>query len=157
MRIDSMIEFSNNIKINRQVDEVFNFITAFENLPKWNYYVQNVFKTSEGPADTGKVYYQMRKSDEQVFKINEIVKNKKVTVETLPNSTPYFYRKMVFESNNGSTAIEDHWRLDSKVPKVIEKMFAKKIRISIFKNLNNLKVLLEQGKVKLQNGKISTL
>ena len=152
-----MIEFSNNIKINCQIDDVFEFITAFENLPKWNYYVQNVFKTSEGPADTGKVYYQMRKKDEQVFKINEIIKNKKVTVETLRDSTPYFYREMIFDSYNGTTIIEDHWQLNSKAPRVIEKLFTKKIKTSINKNLNNLKILLEHGKVKLQNGKISTL
>jgi uncharacterized membrane protein len=152
-----MIEFSNNIRINRQIDDVFDFITAFENLPKWNYYVRNVFKTSEGPADTGKVYYQMRKKDEKVFKINEIVKNKKVTVETLPDSNPYFYREMIFDSYNGTTIIEDHWRLNSKAPQVMEILFTNKIKSSIFKNLNNLKVLMEQGKVKLQNGKITTM
>ncbi|MGW8318638.1 MAG: SRPBCC family protein [Candidatus Promineifilaceae bacterium] len=45
-----MIEFENTIVIQRPVEEVFAFVSDFENVPKWNYYVQQVARTSSGPA-----------------------------------------------------------------------------------------------------------
>ncbi len=32
-----MFEFENNIRIDRHMDEVFAFLSNFENIPKWSY------------------------------------------------------------------------------------------------------------------------
>ena len=32
-----MLEFENTVYIDRPVDEVFAFLSDFENIPKWNY------------------------------------------------------------------------------------------------------------------------
>lgn len=48
-----MLEFENAIHIERPVEEVFEFLADFENLPKWNYVVQGQKQTPEpegGPA-----------------------------------------------------------------------------------------------------------
>ena len=37
-----MLEFENTIRIDRPVGEVFAFLSDFENIPKWNYYVLEV-------------------------------------------------------------------------------------------------------------------
>ena len=37
-----MLEFENTVYIDRPVDEVFAFLSDFENIPKWNYYVLEV-------------------------------------------------------------------------------------------------------------------
>jgi uncharacterized membrane protein len=37
-----VLEFENTILIDRPTDEVFAFLSDFENIPKWNYYVLEV-------------------------------------------------------------------------------------------------------------------
>jgi hypothetical protein len=39
-----MMEFENTIVIKKPIKEVFAFISNFENIPKWNYYVLEVKK-----------------------------------------------------------------------------------------------------------------
>jgi uncharacterized membrane protein len=34
-----VLEFENTIPIDRPIDEVFAFLSDFENIPKWNYYL----------------------------------------------------------------------------------------------------------------------
>ena len=46
-----MIEFETMIRINRPIAEVFAFLSDFENIPKWNYYVLEVRKLSRGPRN----------------------------------------------------------------------------------------------------------
>ena len=42
--------------INRPVEEVFAFVSNYENLPKWNSLSSEVKKTSEGPIGVGTTY-----------------------------------------------------------------------------------------------------
>jgi hypothetical protein len=60
-----MLEFENTIRIDRPVDEVFAFLSDFENIPKWNYYVLEVRQLSDNPVGVGTTYHQVRKTDEQ--------------------------------------------------------------------------------------------
>jgi len=43
-----MIEFKHSISIKRSINEVFAFLSDFENISKWNYYVLEVRRVSEG-------------------------------------------------------------------------------------------------------------
>ena len=45
-----METFSNSVAIDRPVDEVFAFISDFENVPKWNYAIAETRKSSPGPS-----------------------------------------------------------------------------------------------------------
>lgn len=45
-----MIRFSNTLVISRPVREVFEFISNFENMPKWNYFAVSVRKITDGPT-----------------------------------------------------------------------------------------------------------
>jgi len=67
-----MLEFENTVYIDRPVDEVFSFLSDFENIPKWNYYVLEVRQRSESPIGIGTTYHQVRKTDEQVFSDHRI-------------------------------------------------------------------------------------
>jgi uncharacterized membrane protein len=82
-----VLEFENTILIDRPVEEVFTFLSDFENIPKWNYYVLEVRQLSESPIGVGTTYHQVRKSDEQDFRIIELEPNYSVAVKTLPH--PY--------------------------------------------------------------------
>jgi uncharacterized membrane protein len=80
-----LLEFENTIRIDRPLDEVFAFLSDFENIPKWNFYVLEVRQLSESPMDVGTAYHQVRKSDEQDFRIIEFELNHSVAVKTLPH------------------------------------------------------------------------
>ena len=70
-----MLEFENTIAIYRPIDEVFAFLSDFENIPKWNYYVLEVRQHSESPIGIGTTYHQVRKTDQQDFRIIEFEPN----------------------------------------------------------------------------------
>ena len=57
-----MIEFTNQVVIERPVKDVFDFVSQLENAPKWNYFVQQVRQTSPGPVGFGTSFHQIRKT-----------------------------------------------------------------------------------------------
>ena len=52
-----MLEFENTIYIDRPIDEVFAYLSDFENIPKWNYFVLEVRQRSENPIGIGTTYH----------------------------------------------------------------------------------------------------
>jgi carbon monoxide dehydrogenase subunit G len=148
-----MLEFENTIRIQRPVGEVFTFLSDFENLPKWNYYVLKVSKRSTGPIGIGTTYHQVRKTDEQDFRILELEQNHGVAIKTLPQSSPALEMRFTLYDEGGATLIRDKWRLDTGQPVLLEKLAAGKIKSAVAENLAKLKQLLEEGRVVLQDGR----
>jgi uncharacterized membrane protein len=89
-----VLEFENTIRVDRPIAEVFTFLADLENIPKWNYYVLDVRKLSDGPIGIGTSYHQVRKTDEQDFRIIEFDWNQKVAVKTMPQSSPGFEMRL---------------------------------------------------------------
>lgn len=152
-----MLEFINTIRIDRPITEVFAFLSNFENIPKWNYYVLKVTKRSDGPSGIGTIYHQVRQTDEQNFRIIEFDQNHKIVIKTLPYSIPSFERKFSFFEEGNSTRIRDEWKLDSGWPTPLEWVGAGRVKSAVVENLAKLKELLEDGQVILQNGRLAVL
>jgi uncharacterized protein YndB with AHSA1/START domain len=148
-----MIEFENTIDIAQPVEVVFEFLADLENLPKWNYYVTQVRKTSRGPAGNGATYHQVRKTDSQELTVHELEPNQLLTVETIPPSQPQLKRRMVFEAIKGQTRIIDRWELDTGHPQFVQVLGKSRVQSSVKENLAKLKELLETGRVTLQDGR----
>jgi len=151
-----MLEFENEITINRSIDEVFDFVADPTSIPKWNYYVRSVVSTSEIPLAQGATYHQVRKDDEQDLRIVSVESNKSL-VMTIPPSKPELRREMIFTGIGESTRIKDRWRLDMGVPKLLEPLAANRAKSGVRDNLGKLKLLLEEGTVTLQDGRAFTL
>jgi uncharacterized membrane protein len=149
-----MIEFENQILINRPVDEVFDFLSDFTNVPKWNYYVLSVEKTSDGDVGPGTRYHQIRKTDEQTFTVIEHEPGKRVTVKTLPGSKPAFEMRFTFLPEGEGTRLIDTWFLETGRPELIERLTAGRVKLAVMENLQKLKQLLETGVVRLQDGRL---
>lgn len=152
-----MIEFKNQVVVERPVDQVFGFVSDLRNVPKWNYYVLDVRKTSDGSLGEGTTFHQVRKTDEQDFRIVTYQPNRQVTIETIPPSTPEFEMRFTFEPEGNRTRITDEWKLDTGRPALLERLGANRIRSAVLENLEKLKVLLETGQVRLQDGRQATL
>jgi uncharacterized membrane protein len=148
-----VLEFENTITIDRPIDEVFEFLSDFENIPKWNYYVLAVRKLSEGPTGTGTTYHQVRKTDQQDFRIIEFEPNHTIAVKTLPQSSPGFERRFSLYEEGGTTRIRDRWKLDTGTPALLEGVARRRVKSAVSENLTKLKQLLQEGRVVLQDGR----
>jgi uncharacterized membrane protein len=148
-----LLEFENTIRIDRPLDEVFAFLSDFENIPKWNYYVLEVRQLSESPMGVGTAYHQVRKSDEQDFRIIEFELNHSVAVKTLPHSLPSFERKFTLYEEGNTTRVRDEWKLDTGRPALLERLAGGRVKSAVAENLAKLKELLEEGRVVLQDGR----
>lgn len=152
-----MIEFENQILIRRPVEEVFAFVSDFENVPKWNYYVKDVRKTSNGDQGEGTTYHQVRVSDEQDFEVTAYEAGERVVIETLPGSKPAFEMRFTFEAVPEGTCLKDAWKLRSGVLGLLEPLAAVRVKSAVRENLGKLKELLESGSAQLQDGRLSKL
>ena len=55
-----MQTFQNTVTIQRPAGEVFAFLADFENIPMWNYAIEETSKASAGPTGVGTRYRQTR-------------------------------------------------------------------------------------------------
>ena len=152
-----MLEFENTIRIDRPVDEVFAFLSDFENIPKWNYFVLEVRQLSESPIGVGTTYHQVRKTDEQDYRIIEFEPGHTVGVKTLPQSSPGLEMRFTLDEEGNTTRVRDEWKLDTGRPAILERLAGGKVKSAVAENLAKLKELLEEGRVVLQDGSQVTL
>jgi uncharacterized membrane protein len=151
-----VLKFENTIRIERPVDEVFAYLSDFENIPKWNYYVPEVRQLSESPVGIGTTYHQVRKTDEQDFRIVEFEPGHTVAVKTLPQSSPSFERRFTLYEEGNKTRVRDEWKLDTGRSALLEKLAGGRVKSAVAENLAKLKELLEEGRVVLQDGRQTT-
>ena len=148
-----MLVFENTIRIDRTVAEVFAFLSDFEHIPQWNYYVLEVRQLFDHPIGAGTTYHQVRKSDEQDFRIIEFQPNHTVAVKTLPQSSPSFERKFILHEEGDTTRLKGEWKLDTARPVILERLAGGRVKSAVAENLAKLKELLEEGRVVLQDGR----
>jgi uncharacterized membrane protein len=152
-----VLEFENTIRIDRPVEEVFAFLSDFENIPKWNYYVLEVRQLSEGLIGVGTTYHQVRKSDQQDLRIIEFEPGHTVAVKTLPQSSPDLEMRFTLYEEGNTTRLRDEWKLNTGRPAIFERLAGGRIKSAVAENLAKLKELLEEGQVVLQDGRQVTL
>jgi uncharacterized membrane protein len=152
-----MLEFENTIRIDRRIEEVFAFLSDFENIPKWNYYVLEVRQLSESPRGIGTTYHQVRKTDEQDFRIIEFEPSHTIAVKTLPQSSPSLEMRFTLYEEGDTTRVRDEWKLDTGRLALLERLTGGRVKSAVAENLAKLKELLEEGRVVLQDGRQVTV
>jgi uncharacterized membrane protein len=149
-----LLEFNNKVEIRRPVNEVFQFLSNFENMSKWNYFVLNVKKISDGPIGINTAFNQQRKTDSQEYKIIEYEPNKSVAIEIQPPSVKLRMRFMLQPSHDDNgTMVVDEWKFDTGIPALFARIGATNVKAAVAENLEKLKQLLETGKTILQDGR----
>jgi hypothetical protein len=119
--------------------------------------IRLIRQLSGGAIGKGTTYHQVRKTDEQVFRITEYEPNHKVAIKTLPQSSPDLEMRFTLLDESGKTRIVDNWRLDLGKPAFLERLAAAKVKSAVAENLEKLKQVLEEGRVTLQDGRQATL
>jgi len=80
-----MIRFEESMVINRPVDEVWDYLTHVENMPKWDRGVLEARQTSEGPASVGSTVQVRRQmlGRQRIaeFRLSEYAPNTRLALE----------------------------------------------------------------------------
>jgi len=149
-----MITIRNEILIRRSVEEVFAYVADFENMPRWNYYVKSVVRTTPGEKGLGATFHQVRKDDSQDYRIVEYEPSRVVAMATLPPERSLTMRFSLSPADGG-TSLVDEWTIDTGLPWPIAGLARRTIRSAVATNLEKLRELLEVGETRLPDGRIS--
>jgi hypothetical protein len=150
------MHFTNTLIIDRSATDAFAFVSDFENMPKWNYFVQETTSQSPPGRGAGTIYRQRRRTDEQRFVVTDFEPDQLVAVRTLPPARDLQMRS-TFEPHGGGTRPTDDWTLDTGLPRWLDRTGASRVSSAVRANLAKLKELLETGRVRLQDGRIKTV
>jgi carbon monoxide dehydrogenase subunit G len=141
-----METFSNSVTIDRPVDEVFAFLSDFENVPTWNYAIAETRKSSPGPVAVGATYVQRRqmpKPTEERFTVTELAPGRRLAVEGTLGSFPAKPRYELERSGAG-TVLVNTVELQMTGPlRFLGGIAASRVKAAVAENLDVLKRLLE--------------
>src|SRR5215218_8301788 len=137
---------NNRLEIRRPIAEVFQFLSNFENMPKWNYFVVNVKKISDGPVGLNTAFKQKRKTDSQEYKIIEYEPNKRVAIDFQPPSVKLTMRFTLQPSHDDNgTVVVDEWKFDTGIPALFARIRVTNVKAAVAENLDNYSARRTRG------------
>jgi uncharacterized protein YndB with AHSA1/START domain len=82
-----MLKVEQSVVIDKPVEQVWSFLTDFQNTPKWDIGVLETRQTSEGPAGLGTTFENigpfLGRSAVREYKVTEYEPNRRVTVKLI--------------------------------------------------------------------------
>jgi uncharacterized protein YndB with AHSA1/START domain len=142
----SPVTFTNTITINRAPADVFAYLAAFENIPRWNYAIIETHQISDGPVGVGTRYRQIRtipSRAEEYFEVIEFEPERKLAIrgDIGPLSGDIAYR---LEDTGGSTVLTNACDLRARGPLgVVAPLLSRQVRSAVAANLDVLRQILE--------------
>lgn len=141
------MDFTNMITINAPREKVFNYLANFENIPKWNYAIERVIKTSTGATHVGSTFTQYRslpRPAEEQIQITQFTPYASLAIDG--HFGPFRGR-----TNYTLQAINKHQTLLINTVKLqgsgilmpISKLIGLRVKSAVAKNLQVLKGLIE--------------
>lgn len=142
-----MISITSTMVINRPSDEVFAYISNFENNPQWQKGQLEAKFTSDGPLGVGSTYDQVAKFLGRrivpTFEVLEYEPDKMVKAASTAGSFPITFTRMV-EPREGGTLVTAVVEGDSSgFFKLAEPLMARLVKRSVDADYRNLKRILE--------------
>jgi uncharacterized membrane protein len=142
-----MIKVETSVIINRPPEEVFAYISNFENNPGWQSGMQEARFTSEGPLGVGSTYAQVAKflgrRIESTFEVIGYEPKRLVKATSTSGSFPITFTRMV-EPVEGGTQVAAIIEGDaSGFFKLAEPLMARMVQRSVDGDYANLKHILE--------------
>jgi hypothetical protein len=141
------MQFSNTIAIERRRDEVFAYLTDFENLPAWNYAISRTSRLGTGPVGVGARYTQTRtipRPAEEAFEVTVFTPPYHLAIQGVlgPFEAESAYE---LEDADGSTVLTNSMTLEaSGVMRVAAPLAGSRVQKAVAANLQTLKELLER-------------
>jgi hypothetical protein len=140
------MQFSNTVAINRRRDEVFAYLSDFENIPAWNYAIDRTSQIGTGPVGVGTQYTQTRtlpRPSEETFEVITFTSPERLAIRgTLgPFQADSDYQ---FEDVDETTILTNSMTLEaSGLMRVAATLAGSRVQKAVAENLHVLKGLLE--------------
>jgi carbon monoxide dehydrogenase subunit G len=139
--------FENTVMIKRPIEEVFGFLSDFENVPKWNYAIVETHKVSEGPVGVGTIYQQVRsvpRRSEESFEITAYNPPRQLVIRgqlgPFPSRLSY-----ALDAVPEGTRVTNSVELELRGPgRVLGRVAVPRVRDAVAANLSKLKELLDR-------------
>jgi uncharacterized protein YndB with AHSA1/START domain len=139
--------FQNTVTIQKPAEEVFAFLADFENIPKWNYAIEETRKTSTGPVGVGTTYRQTRSvpsRQAEAFEVTVFDPSRQLAIhgQIGPFQATISYR---LEPAADATTIVNTVQLKaSAATRLVAPLATPGIKGAVAQNLDALKAILER-------------
>jgi carbon monoxide dehydrogenase subunit G len=140
------MDFETSVRIERAVDEVFDFVSNPRNLPRWNSAVQAVSVTS-GEGDPGSTYLMERELPggrvQNGLEILARDRPAEFAIRTTSGPTPFVYRYR-FDSGGATTVVHLAAEVElSGIARALGPLGARLVKRGVDANFATLKQILE--------------
>jgi len=140
------MRFTNTITIHRPREVVFAYLADLENLPSWNYAIQQTRKVTPGPVEVGSRYHQVRTVParrEESLEVVELEPGRRLsvrgTLNTLPARLDYD-----LDAEGDTTVLTNTVELSTSGPlNLVAPVATRRIRSAVADNLDVLRQVLE--------------
>ncbi|MFD0362340.1 SRPBCC family protein [Nocardia sp. GCM10030253] len=141
-----MSTFENTLTINRTVEDVFDYLAQFENVPRWNYAITETSKTSDGPVGIGSTYRQTRsipQPAEESFEVTGFDPSKRLEIRGQLGPFPAVV-SYVLEPISGGTLLRNTIELEVRgALRLAGPVLTARVKSAVAANLEVLRQLLE--------------
>jgi carbon monoxide dehydrogenase subunit G len=139
--------FENTVMIRRSIEDVFGFLSDFENVPTWNDAISETHKVSEGPVGVGTIYQQVRSvpsRSEERFEVTAYNPPRHLEIQgqlgPFPSRLSY-----ALDAVPEGTRVTNSVELELRGPgRLLGRVAVPRIRDAVAANLRKLKELLER-------------
>ncbi len=142
-----MQKFENTVTIQRPAEEVFAFLADFENIPMWNYAIEETSKASAGPVGVGTRYRQTRSVPGRSVEDFEVTVFEPARRLAIQGQIGPFRARIgyVLEAAAGATRLVNKVELDPSPAalRLLAPLATPKIKAAVAQNLCKLKLVLE--------------
>ena len=142
-----MHAFDNTVTIARPAGEVFAFLADFQNVPRWNYAIEQTRKLSPGPVRVGTAYRQTRtipRRSEEGFEVTVFEPPSRLAIHGRIGPFQATARYLL-EPVAGGTRLTNHVELEpsSALLRLVGPLAVPSVKAAVARNLTALKELLE--------------
>ena len=145
-----MQTFQNTLTIQRPAGEVFAFLADFENIPMWNYAIEETSKASAGPTGVGTRYRQTRSIPGRTVEDFEVTVFEPASRLAIQGQIGPFPATISYqlEAAAGATKLVNNVELNPSqaMPRLLAPLATSRIKAAVAQNLGKLKLLLESDR-----------
>jgi uncharacterized protein YndB with AHSA1/START domain len=145
-----MQTFENTVTIQRPAEEVFAFLADFENIPRWNYAIEETSKASAGPVGVGTRYRQTRSIPSRSAEDFEVTVFEPARRLAIQGKIGPFQAIISYEleARADTTKLFNNVELEPTQAKLrlVAPLATPKIKAAVAQNLSKLRLVLENGR-----------
>ena len=145
-----MQTFENTVTIQRPAGEVFAFLADFENIPMWNYAIEETSKASAGPTGVGTRYRQTRSIPGRSVEEFEVTVFEPASRLAIQGQIGPFQATISYQLQAAAGVTKLVNNVELNPPQAMQRLLAPlatpRIKAAVAQNLGKLKLLLESNR-----------